>query len=138
MDSQPINDGYVTDFMTGKRIRGFIEDPTAPGKYLCNVDGCRRPTGHHNYAVCWEHTSEAFRENRAAVEQRDLFDREFMAALKICNPPSVSSSRVHVEIVMSGATVRKARELHAIRKRKPMMGEGRADGCGELYLGEIR
>jgi hypothetical protein len=49
----------------------------------------------------------------------------------------VSSSRVSVEIVMQGATVRKARELHAMRNRQPLIGERRASGCGELYLGEI-
>jgi hypothetical protein len=129
--------GYVTDFMTGKRVKGFIEDPARPGKYLCNEDGCGKPTGHHNYAVCWEHTAEPFREHRAAVEHADRYDREFMAALRIAEPPSVSSSRVSVEIVMQGATVRKARELHAMRNRQPLIGERRASGCGELYLGEI-
>ena len=128
---------YVTDFMTGKRVKGFIEDPARPGQYLCNVDGCRKPTGQHNYAVCWEHTAEPFREHRAAVEHADRYDREFMALLRIAEPPSVSSSRVSVEIVMQGAVVRKARELHAMRERKPLMGERRASECGEFYLGEI-
>jgi hypothetical protein len=128
---------YVTDFMTGKRIRSFIEDPSSPGKYLCNFDDCRKPTGHRNYAVCWKHTAEPFRELRVATEHAERFDREFMADMKICDPPPVSSSRVSIEIVMSGAVVRKAREIHAIRKRKPVMGERRATGCGELYLGEI-
>jgi len=39
---------------------------------------------------------------------------------------------------MQGATVRKARELHAMRTRKPLMGERRATACGEIDLGEIR
>ena len=128
---------YVTDFMTGKLVRGFIPDPTRPGQYLCNYGDCRRPTGHHNYAVCWEHTSEPFRAHRVETEQRDLFDREFMTALKICDLPSVSSSRVSIEIVMQGAVVRKARELHALRKRKLLVGERRASECGDFYLGEI-
>jgi hypothetical protein len=70
--------------------------------------------------------------------ERELFDRKFLSDCGILTePPRVSSSRVHVEIVMSGASVRKARELHAIRKRKPLMGERHATGCGEIDLGEI-
>ena len=44
---------------------------------------------------------------------------------------------VTVEIVMLGASVRKARELHAARRRKPLLGERRASESGEIYLGEI-
>jgi hypothetical protein len=128
---------YVTDFMTGKLIKGFIEDPAAPGQYRCHEDGCGKPTGHHNYAVCWEHTAEPFREHRAAVEHADRYDREFMASIGIAEPPRVSSSRVRVEIVMQGESVRKARELHALRKRKSLMGERHATGCGEVYLGDL-
>lgn len=130
---QTIPPVYVVDFMTGRKVRGFIPDPNAPGKYLCNFGDCRKPTGHHNYAVCWEHTSEAFRENRVAVEQRDLFDREFMADLKICDPPPVSSSRVKIVIEMQGEVVRKARRKHALRKRR---GDVRRE-CGHYDLGEF-
>jgi hypothetical protein len=133
-----MSDGYVTDFMTGKLVRGFIPDPSAPGKYLCNFGECRQPTGHRNYAVCWKHTAEPFREHRVATEHAERYDREFMAAMKICDPPSVLSSRVSIEIVMQGATVRKARELRASRKRKPLMSdERRGHGVGEIDLGEI-
>ena len=111
--------GLVKDFLTGRMIKGFIPDPAHPGQYLCNEDGCGKPTGHHNYAVCWEHTPEPFRPLRAQVEHADKYDREF------------------IEIVMQGESVRQARELRAIRNRKPMMGERRATGCGELDLGEI-
>ena len=97
-----MTDGYVTDFLTGKRIRGFIEDPSSPGEYLCNADGCRKPTGHHNYAVCWEHISDAYRERRAEVEHADSYDREFTATMGICEPPRLSSSRARIEIVMQG------------------------------------
>jgi hypothetical protein len=135
--SEILNEGYVTDFLTGKRIKGFIEDPAQPGQYLCNVDGCRRPTGHHNYAVCWEHTSDCFRELRAAVEHADRYYREFMASMGIAEPPRISSSRARIEIVMQGEPVRKARELHAARKRKPLMGERLATGCGEIDLEEL-
>ena len=55
---QAIPPVYVVDFMTGRKVHRFIPDPAHPGKYLCNYGDCRRPTGHHNYAVCWEHTSE--------------------------------------------------------------------------------
>ena len=57
--------------------------------------------------------------------------------MKISAPPPVSSSRVSIEIVMRGAVVRKARELHAMRKHKLWMGERRASGCGEIYLGDL-
>ena len=135
---QTIPPVYVIDFMTGRKVRGFIEDPAHPGKYLCNFGECRRPTGHHNYAVCWEHTSDCFREHRAAVEHAATYDREFMADFKIAEPPRLSSSRVSIEIVMQGAVVRKARELHAARKRKPLLAdERRASECGMADLGEI-
>jgi len=72
------------------------------------------------------------------ASEREQFDRKFLSDCGIlAEPPRVSSSRVRVEIVMSGASVRKARELHALRNRKPLMGERRATGCGELDLGEI-
>ena len=57
--------------------------------------------------------------------------------MKISAPPPVSSSRVTIEIVMRGAVVREARELHAVRKRKLLMGEKRATECGEIYLGDL-
>jgi hypothetical protein len=95
------------------------------------------PTGFHEYFACWRHTPNHMREERAAKEQRDLFDREFMAMLKICDPPPTSSSRVTVEIVMSGESVRKAREMHTMRNRKLLMGERRVTGCGQLDLGDI-
>lgn len=123
-----MSDGYVTDFMTGKRVKGFIEDPAVPGQYLCNFGECRRPTGHRNYAVCWEHTPEPFRERRASTEHAETFDREFLASLKICDPPSVSSSRVIIVIEMARKFVlkhkknrhRKQRRVSAFR---PKLGE---------------
>jgi hypothetical protein len=62
-----------------------------------------------------------------------LFDREFMADLKICDPPRISSGRVSVEIVMKGESVRKARRKHAIRKRR---GDITRE-CGHYDLGEF-
>jgi hypothetical protein len=126
---------YVVDFMTGRMVKGFIADPSAPGKYLCNE--CGKPTGCHEYAVCWEHTPEPFRALRAEREAAQLFDKEFMRDLRICDPSRVASNRVRIEIVMQGAVVRKAREMHALRQRKSLMGERRAISCGEIYLGDL-
>lgn len=49
----------------------------------------------------------------------------------------VARGAVTVEIVMQGTAVRQARELHAMRNRKSLMGERRATSCGEIDLGEI-
>jgi hypothetical protein len=50
----------------------------------------------------------------------------------------VARGIVYVEIVLSGAVVRHARELHALRHRKPLMSdERRGQGAGEYDLGEI-
>jgi hypothetical protein len=67
--------------------------------------------------------------------ERERFDRKFLESCGI----AVDAERgtVSVEIVMSGAVVRHARELHAMRNRKPLMGERRATGCGEVDLGAI-
>ena len=51
--------------------------------------------------------------------------------------PRVARGAVYLEIEMRGTTVREARELHAKRNRKPLLGERRATSCGELDLGEI-
>ena len=130
---QAVPPTYVVDFMTGRKVRGFIPDPANPGKYLCNHGDCRKPTGHHNYAVCWEHTSEPFRERRAAIEHADRYDREFLASLKICDPPRVSSSRVTIEIAMKGESVRKRRKYLALRRRR---GDATRE-CGHYDLGEF-
>ncbi len=69
------------------------------------------------------------------AQDREWEDRAF---LNSCGISDVARGVVYVEIEMSGAVVRKARELHAMRNRKSLMGERRAASCGELDLGEIR
>lgn len=67
--------------------------------------------------------------------EREAYDRKFLSDCGIAMDDV--PARVSIEIVMSGAAVRHARELHAIRKRKSLMGERRATSCGEYDLGEI-
>ena len=38
---------------------------------------------------------------------------------------------------MQGESVRKTRKMHALRNRKPLMGERHAHGVGDFDLGEI-
>ena len=58
--------------------------------------------------------------------------------MKIGAPSKPARGVVYIVVEMKGAAVRKARELHAMRKRKLLMGERRVSGCGEINLGEIR
>ena len=105
---------------------------TANGTALCRW--CSQPTSHYTLFVC----AERIRYDICLASEREQYDRTFLHDCGILtDPPPVSSSRVSIEFVMSGATVRKARELHAMRNRKPLMGERRATGCGEIDLGEI-
>jgi hypothetical protein len=104
----------------------------ANGTALCRW--CSRPTKHYTLFVC----DERVWHRMCLASEREQFDRKFLNDCGILTePPRVSSSRVRVEIVMQGESVRKARELHALRNRKPLMGERHATGCGELDLGEI-
>ncbi|MGH9757262.1 MAG: hypothetical protein ACRD4M_05950 [Candidatus Acidiferrales bacterium] len=138
MTTKQLMDGIVSDLLSGRPLSGIISDPAVLGGYLCNADGCRKPTGHYNYFVSWQHTPDCFRQRRAMIEQRDLFDREFLAALKIANRDVSSSRDIHIEIVMQGEAVRKAREAHDARNRKPLMAdERRGYGAGEIDLGDI-
>src|ERR1700752_98105 len=104
----------------------------ANGTALCRW--CTRPTKHYTLFIC----DERVWTKMCLPRERELFDRKLLSDCGILvEPPRVSSSRVRVEIVMQGESVRKARELHAIRKRKPLMGEGHATRCGEYDLGEL-
>ena len=105
----------------------------AAGQSLCRW--CSQLTRHYTLFIC----DARINTGMCLAEEREQFDRKFLGDCGIALPdaPRVSSSRVSIEIVMQGTAVRKARELHAVRKRKPLMGERRATGCGELYLGEI-
>ncbi len=57
--------------------------------------------------------------------------------MKTSVPPKPARGVVYIVVEIRGAAVRKARELHAMRNRRPLMGERRATGCGESDLGEI-
>ena len=57
--------------------------------------------------------------------------------MKIGAPSKPARGVVYIVVEMKGAVVRKARELHAMRKRPSLMGERRASECGEIDLGEI-
>ena len=70
------------------------------------------------------------------AEEREQFDRKFLSDCGIAGD-APARGVVTVEIVMQGESVRKASEMHAMRKRKPLMGERHTTGCGELDLGEI-
>lgn len=71
------------------------------------------------------------------AEEREEFDAKFLSACGIAIDLPARGV-VYTEIVMSGESVRKAREMHAVRKRKPLMSdERRGHGAGEVNLGEI-
>ena len=102
----------------------------AAGQSLCCY--CSRPTSHYVLFVCNDRI-----RYRCCGEASKRFDATFLKACGIAVADPVTRGAVTVEIVMQGAAVRKARELHALRNRKPLMGERRATGCGEVYLGDL-
>jgi hypothetical protein len=79
------------------------------------------------------------RVERACMEcEPKIFpgDWAFLQSCGIAVEPA--RGKVYIKIEMQGAVVRKARELHARRKRKSLMGdEKRSHGVGEIDLGEI-
>jgi hypothetical protein len=103
----------------------------AAGQSLCRW--CSKPTAHYTLFICdariWTRV--------CSTEEREAYDRAFLSACGIAPLYDLPPSRVTLEIVMQGTSVRKARELHAMRNRKSLMGERRATGCGEIDLGEI-
>jgi hypothetical protein len=105
---------------------------TADGTALCRY--CSKPTSHYTLFVC----AERIRYRVCLASERERYDRKFLSDCGIAPLYDTPPARVTVEVVMQGATVRKARELHAMRTRKPLMGERRATACGEIDLGEIR
>jgi hypothetical protein len=102
---------------------------TADGVALCRW--CSKATSHYTLFVC----AERIRYRVCLVSEREHFDRKFLSDCGIAVDDA--PARVTVEIVMQGAVVRKAREAHALRHRKPLMGERRASECGEIYLGDL-
>jgi hypothetical protein len=100
----------------------------ANGTALCRW--CSRPTKHYTVFVC----DARIQYDVCLPSERERFDRKF---LNDCGIAVDAPAQVTVEVVMLGAVVRKARELHAARRRKPLLGERRATGCGEVDLGAI-
>lgn len=104
----------------------------ANGTALCRY--CSRPTKHYTVFICdariWHRVCSA--------SERERDDAAFLKAcgITMADPRPVCGV-VSVDVVMQGDAVRKARELHAIRNRKALMGERHTTGCGELDLGEI-
>lgn len=103
----------------------------ATGQSLCRW--CSKVTSHHTLFIC-----DARIETRMCLaSEREQFDRTFLSDCGIAPLYELPPTQVTVEIVMSGESVRKARELRAMRNRQPLMGERHATECGELDLGEI-
>jgi hypothetical protein len=103
----------------------------AAGMPLCRY--CSRLTRHHTLFIC----DERIRYRSCLASERERFDRKFLTDCGIAMDDAPARGVVTVEVVMRGAAVRKARELRATRKRRPLMGERRATGCGEIDLGEL-
>jgi hypothetical protein len=99
------------------------------------VYGCGEISCHYTLYVC----DNQRKTGRCGSATRAEADRAFLNSCGIAveDTPRVSRGTVYAEIVMQGEVVRKARELHARRKRKPLMGERRASGCGEINLGDL-
>jgi|HubBroStandDraft_6_1064221.scaffolds.fasta_scaffold554942_2 hypothetical protein len=102
---------------------------TTNGTALCRW--CSWPTRHYTSHVC----DERIRYDVCLPGERERYDRKFLSDCGI----AVDAARgvVYIEIEMRGEAVRKARELHAMRNRRVLMGERRGSGCGECDLGEI-
>ncbi len=92
---------------------------TANGTALCRW--CSQPTAHYTLFVC----NQRIWHRMCLAEEREAYNRKFLTDCGVKVDPLPSRGTVEVEIVMQGATVRKARELHAMRNRKRLMGERR-------------
>jgi hypothetical protein len=108
--------------------------PGNPCVYKCGEMSC-----HHTLFVC-ENQRKFLACFPPTAQDREWADRAFLnsCGIAIEDAPRVARGVVYVEIEMRGESVRKIRELHAMHNRKPMLGERRATGFGELDLGEIR
>ena len=104
---------------------------TNPCVYRCGRISC-----HYTLFVC-DNKRKFGACFPLSAEDREWTDRAWLEILGVKVDPLPTRGNVSIEIVMQGAAVRKARELHAMRKRKPLIGERRASECGELDLGEI-
>ena len=97
---------------------------------------CSRLTRHHTLFICDDTDPVPV---PPLASERERYDAAFLKACGITRgrQPVAACGVITVEIVMQGESVRKAREMHAVRKRKPLLGERHAHGAGELDLGEI-
>jgi hypothetical protein len=103
----------------------------AAGQSLCRW--CSQLTRHYTLFIC----DARIHTGMCLAEEREQFDRKFLSDCGIAGD-APARGVVTVEIVMQGAVVRQARELHAMRNRQPLMGdERRGQGAGEIDLGEI-
>jgi hypothetical protein len=106
----------------------------AAGVPLCRW--CSRLTRHYTLFIC----DERIRYGSCLASEREGYDAAFLKAcgITVADEPVAACGVITVEIVMQGESVRKAREAHAARNRKPLMAdERRGQGAGEIDLGEI-
>jgi hypothetical protein len=122
-----------------ENMRRFMEcEPKSIPGNPC-VYGCGETSCHYTLYVC-----ENARKFGACLPQtaEDVRwgDRAFLnsCGIAVDDAPRVARGVVYSEIAMQGASVRKAREAHAARNRKPLMSdERRGHGTGECDLGEL-
>ena len=100
------------------------------------VYGCGETSCHYTLYVC-ENTRKFGACFPKTAEDIRWTDGAFLNSCGIAADAEAPCGTVYIEVVMEGAVVRKARELHAMRNRKALMGERRATGCGMVDLGEI-
>jgi hypothetical protein len=103
---------------------------------------CGTMSGHYTAYVC-ESQRKTMLCFPLSAEDKTWSDMAFLQSMgvAVADLPQrgtvVKRSAVTVEIAMQGDSVRKARKRHALRKRKPLMGERRGRGCGHYDLGEF-
>jgi hypothetical protein len=113
-----------------------VSNPEYVGSNPC-VYGCGKKSSHYTLYVCDNKRMSGRCDAATPAEADRLFLKSCGIAVEPSSVRAPARGVVNTEIVMQGEAVRTARELHAIRKRKPLMGERRATACGELDLGEI-
>ncbi|MGH9699246.1 MAG: hypothetical protein ACRD52_07240 [Candidatus Acidiferrales bacterium] len=107
------------------------------------IYGCGQNASHYTIFVCPDRVRTGTCKGRLVPPHNPLDDYflELAFGSKVKAEhflERASAPKVTLEIVMSGAAVRHARELHAIRNRKPLMSEERrGHGTGEIDLGEL-
>jgi hypothetical protein len=121
-----------------ENMRRFMEcEPKSIPGNSC-VYGCGETSCHYTLYVCDNKRKFGACFPQTAEDVR-WTDRAFLnsCGIAVDDAPRVARGVVYIEIEMKGESVRKARKRHALRKRKPLMGEHRATGCGHYKLGEF-